>query len=299
MFMPEVGPGLAGVGLVVLVALALALRPVAREPLVVWGTALFFVALLPQLATLPSERLLYLPMVFGCFVLARLLATLPWVGRLVLSAPPPRAPRLTRLTAAGVGVSAVLFGLVLSAAYPPMFRRSLDAPAEEVRTAAPAVLDAAPGRVVFLNTSGSFLTFYVADVLSFSVGRRTPVTLLSSANVSFELERVDARTLILRTRERGWISHVFANLVRTEATVETGSRWAGPGVTALVESVTEDRLDVLSVRFSFDEPLDGRRVLLLEWTGDRFAPLDFAALHDGERRALAHPKSLWAQLGGE
>ncbi len=298
MFLPEVAPGLAVVGLVALIVLALALRPVAREPLVVWCTALFFVALLPQLATLPSERLLYLPMVFGSTVLARLLATLPWVGRLVLSTPPPRAPWFTRLTAAGVGVSALLFGLLLSAAYPPMFRQSLDAPAKEVRTAVPAVREAAPERVVFLNTSGSFLTFYVADVLTYALGQRIPVTLLSSANVPFELERVDARTLILRTSERGWISHVFANLVRTEATVEAGSRWVRPGVAAHVESVTEDRLDVLSVRFTFDEPLDGKRVLLLEWTGDRFAPLDFAALRDGERRALSRPKSLWEQMAG-
>jgi len=299
MFLPETGPGLAGTGLLVLVVLALSLRPVAREPLVAWCTALFFVALLPQLATLPSERLLYLPMVFGCLVLARLIATLPWVGRLVLSAPAPRAPWLTRLTAASVGVSALLCGLILSAAYPPLFRRSLDAPADEVRTAVPAVRAAAPERVVITNTSGSFLTFYVADVLSYAVGRRIPVTLLSSANVPFELERVDARTLILRTPERGWISHVFANLVRTEATVVPGSRWPRPGVTAIVEAVTADGLDALAVRFTFDEPLDGERTLLLEWDGARFAPLDFAALRDGERRALARPKSLAAQMMGE
>jgi len=299
MFLPETGFGLAGAGLVVLLVLALSLRPVAREPLVAWCTALFFVALLPQLATLPSERLLYLPMVFGGLVLARLLATLPWLGRLVLSTPAPRAPWLTRLTAASVGVSAPLCGLILSAAYPPLLRRSLDAPAEEVRTAVPAVRAAAPERVVITNTSGSFLTFYVADVLSFEVGRRIPVTLLSSANVPFELERVDARTLILRTDERGWISHVFANLVRTEATVVPGSRWPRPGVTAVVEAVTADGLDALAVRFTFDEPLDGARTLLLEWDGARFVPLDFAGLRDGERRALARPRSLAAQMMGE
>jgi hypothetical protein len=53
------------------------------------------------------------------------------------------------------------------------------------------------------------------------------------------------------------------------------------------------------LRFTFDEPLDGARTLLLEWDGARFVPLDFAGLRDGERRALARPRSLAAQMMGE
>jgi hypothetical protein len=238
-------------------------------------------------------------MVFGSYVLARLFAALPRLGRRLVTEPPSRVPTFTRLVAILVAVSAGLCGLLLSALYPPMYRQSLDAPADEVRTAVPVVRAAAPRRVVFVNTSGAFVTFYAADVLTYALGQHVPVTVLSSANVPFELERVDARTLVLRTEQKGWISHVFANLVRTKPAVEVGSRSARAGVTAFVEAVTPDRLDALAVRFVFDVPLDQQQALLLEWTGHRFARLDYAALRDGERRRLTPPKTLAAMMLGQ
>jgi hypothetical protein len=299
MFFPATTPGLVMAGLLLLLAAAVALRPLLREPVVAWSIGPFFVALLPQLATLPSERLLYLPMAFGCFVLARVVVTLPWLGRRLLDAPLPPASWVTRALALGVVLPSAVVGLRLSALYPPMFRDSLSQPAVEVRTAVTPVRAAAPERVVFVNTSGAFVTVYAADVRTFELGRRLPVTVLSSANVPFELERIDARTLVLRTNEPGWVSHPFANLVRTHAELERGSRWTRAGVTATVEEVTADGRDALAVRFAFDTPLDAGRTLLLEWTGERFAPLDFRALRDGERRPLTTPKSLAAMMLGE
>ena len=62
--------------------------------------------------------------------------------------------------------------------------------------------------------------------------------------------------------------------------------------------MTPDRLDALAVRFAFDVPLDQQPVLLLEWTGHRFARLDYGALRDGERRRLTPPPSLAAMMLG-
>ena len=73
--------GILGTALGVL--LVWGLWPFRRDPIAGWALVMFVLALLPQLATDPSERLLYFPFVPMSYLLARLLATVSLLARRV------------------------------------------------------------------------------------------------------------------------------------------------------------------------------------------------------------------------
>jgi hypothetical protein len=292
MFVPALAPWLAGMGAVVALLLAWGLRPIVREPAVAFGVAMFVIALLPQLATLPSERLLYFPLVFGSYPVARLVLEAGPLARRLWPARAVELPLITRLCAWSLAFGMVLPGLILSAVYPTMFAKSLDQPKTELASAAAVLGGQAPARVVVLNTSGMFLTIYVADVLQQLAERRLRVHVLSSAHAAFSLERLTDHAFVLRADRKGWLSNMFALLVRTEPELLVGAVHPQHGFTATVLEITPDAEDVLAVRFDFHEPIDADSTLLLSWTGSRFVSLDYAAIEDGEIRPLADTSNI-------
>ncbi|MBW2529085.1 MAG: glycosyltransferase family 39 protein [Deltaproteobacteria bacterium] len=296
MFLPEIAIWMAAAGAVVLLLLAWGLKPIIREPAVAYGVSMFVVALLPQLATLPSERLLYFPLVFGSYGVARLIAEARPVARRLWPDRPEHAPLVTRLWAWSLALGMVLPGLVLSAVYPSMFAKSLDQPTTELASAAELIGDRALDRVIVTNTSGMFLTLYVGDVLQVLARRKLQVHLLSSGHAKFDLERRSERSFVVRADRAGWLSNLFAKLVRAEPALSAGSRYEQPGFVATLLEVTPEGTDALAVRFDFDDPLDAEQVLLLSWDGSRFVAVDYGALGDGETRLLADTSDVMKTL---
>ena len=297
-FLPELLVALAVGGLAVGGLLAWGLRALWREPAVALSSAMFVIALLPQLATFVSERLLYLPMVFGSYVIARLIVEARPLARRLWPEREDRAPLITRIWAWSLALGTVLPGLVLSAAYPWMFAASLDAPRVEMQTAVPVVQQRKPESVIVLNTSGMFATLYAGETLQYLLGRRIPVHLLSSANAVMSIQRESERAFLLRSDRKGWISNMFALLVRSDPELLVGQAYREPRFVATLVELTPDRRDALQVRFEFPAPVRESGHLLLTWDGQRYVPLDYSSLADGETRTLADTSDVWKMLMG-
>jgi hypothetical protein len=299
MFMPHTLVALAVAGVVLAVLLAWGLRPMWREPTVLLCAAMFVIALLPQLATTASERLLYFPMVFGSYLLARLTAEAGPLARRIWPDRKHRAPLVTRAWAWSLAAGTLLPGLVMSAIMPWEYARQLDLPKQELQTAVGVVQARHPDSVIVLNTSGMFMTFYAGETLQYLLGRRLPVHVLSSANARMSIQRVSARSFVLEADRQGWLGNMFALVVRSNPELELGREYPGTRFTATLLGLTPDRRDALRVRFDFNSSLEDSPSLLLSWDGDCFVSLDFASLRNGERRILADTSDVLAMLLGD
>lgn len=299
-FVPSAQPWLAGLGLVVAGLFLYALRPFRRDPVAWWALLFYLLALVPQTGAEGSERALYLPLVPGSVLLALLASQ---AGALARRGFAPAASTAEPTTATRLGgwwiVAGVLVpGLVLSAAFAFVYRASFELPGRQVKGLVALVEARRPAHVVVLNTSGPFLTFYLADEVSWRVGRRVDVRVLSSLNGVMTAERTGERAITLRTDRRGWLTNMFALVFRTSTRLEPNQSFRTDLFTAeIVElDMTAAPPDALAVRFDMTRALDDPRVLVVTWTGEAFAVIDLAAVPPGERRVLADTSDVWASL---
>ncbi len=295
LFEPALRAPLAICGACSFVSLLLMLRPLRSHPLVPWGLGLYLLTLLPQIGADGTERALYLPTVFLAPVLALLLVQVGFIARR-LQPTKPLAPLTTRI--GGGWVLAVVLGLgaILSAAYPWMFLPSLQAPEREVGTALPVLEEHQPERVAVLTTSGMMMTLYAPDVLLYVSGQDFEVGTLSSGHGVWSVERLDERSLRLRTDRPGWLNNMFALMMRSEPLLEPSSRHDGPFFDVTLEELTPDRRDLLAARFEFSTPLDDPGLLLLAWDGERYVRIDPTSLEPGEAVPLVDNADVWASM---
>jgi len=295
MFSPELIPPLAIAGALAMGALIFSLRGQLRRGLVSFALVGYLAALLPQMGADASERGLYLPVALASIPLAVLLSRVGFLARRLV----PRLESVARIERwAGwyilLGVLAP--GLLLSAVMPFMYVESLAAPANHALTAREHIERRAPDHVLVLNTAGMFDTLYVKDVLDYYMGARQDLRLLSSCNAIMSVERVDERAFVLRADRPGWLSNMFARLVRTEPRLAVGHRRVSRPFTTMIEEVTSDGSDVLAVRFELDRPLNDRSLLFLRWNGDAFVPIDVGELPVGQPEVLADSSDVWASM---
>ena len=113
------------------------------------------------------------------------------------------------------------------------------------------------------------------------------------------IRRESNRSFVLQADREGWVSNLFAKLVRSDPELEQGRAHAEPGFTATLLELTPDRHDALQVRFDFAVPFKGSRSLFITWDGERFVELDLASLADGETRVLADTSDVLAMMTGK
>lgn len=273
--------------------------PLRREPVAAWALALFVVALLPQVTTEPSERLLYFPFVPASYLLARLLASIAPLARR-LRPGEPLLPRPTRAWGWYVLAGLLLPGAIISAVEPRTFAAIMQKPERDTLTSLAVVrahVAARPAtRVIMLNTSGPFLTFYAGAIYEYHLRRPVPTSVLSSLNGKLTLERVGPQSLLLATDRPGWLSNMFARVVRIDPHLAPGRVYRGSLFDATLVKLAPDGRDALAVRFDFHRPLDDPNLLFLTWNGRRFVPLEAAALQPGRRLLLADTSDVWASI---
>ena len=303
MFMPAslIPLAVAG-GLVGLLWLAL-LRPWWSTGLARFGAGLWLIALLPQMGADASERGLYLP-----FVGAAILLALPVEQALASwrQGPPLRArlgplrarlgPQRARLGTAWALTGVLLPGALLSLYMPGEYIRSFDKGRQVALSALPAIQAARPAHVLVLGTSGMMDTFYVGGILEHARGAPLDLRILSSANVVLEVERLPGDAFLLRADRPGWLSQMFARVVRTQPTFSAGRRYQTDLFTATLQDLTPAADDVLTVRFDLTLPIDDPRLLILSWDGAALSPVDLAGMEAGERRVLADTSDVWASM---
>jgi hypothetical protein len=294
-FEPALRAPLAVAGALCFAAFLVVIWPLRRHPLLPWSLGLYLLTLLPQLGADATERALYLPTVFLAPLLALLSAQLAPIARR-LWPERPLAPRLTRLGAGWTLGVILAVGAALSVAYPWMFLPSLQAPEREARTAAAIIQERRPERVAVLSTSGMMVTLYTADMLAYTSGHELDVTLLSSGHGVWTVERLGERSLRLRSDRPGWLSNMFALMVRREPQLSLDRRYETSLFTVTPEELSADGTDLLAARFDFAIDLDDPGLLLLRWGEEGFQRVDPAELPVGQAVALTDNADIWASM---
>lgn len=273
MFEPRALPWMAALGAALLGLLLVGLWPSRREGLVRWSFAAFLLMLLPQMGTDASERLLYLPMVPASYFLASLAVTIR-----VPRSSPASPPILTRAWGWSIVVGLLGLGTLSSAVMPWLMVHSLQKPEKDILTSLEIVRERHPELLLILNTSGPFVTFYPQPLYEYHLERQQPTRVLSSLSGKMTLERVAERSIVLRTDRPGWLSNMFARIVRTEERLTPDRRYSNETFDATLLELSPDGRDVLAVRFDFHHSFDDPSILFLSWNGERFLPVDLGRL---------------------
>lgn len=295
MFLPAMTTLLAVAGVIAFIVWVAGLWWMRRSALVVWAMGLYILALLPQMASDASERGLYFPVIGSSILLALLLVQIgPIARRVALGSLPP--PVITRIVGWAALVCILVPGVVLSAATPLMYARAFQKPNRQTATMFPHVDSRDLDHVVVLNTVGPVHTFYLTPLVMHHVGRPIDVRVLSSMNGVVSVERLNERSFVLRTDRKGWLTNMFAGLLRSAKPPEPGRVYEKGLLTVTLVEMTPDGRDVLAVRFDMDRPLDDPGVLFMQWDGQTFRPIDLAALPAGETITLADTSDVWASM---
>ena len=267
----------AGLGLVLTLLLVWALSPYRGEPTIWFSLTIFALALLPGLATDPGERLLYYPSVFGFFPIAWLVLHIPSLKRRFM----PESPSGVRVLGSVWGwyllVSALVLPAVLLFVYPSMWIPSMAWPEKTITDSLPYIDRHHHEHVIYLNTNSSYNTFYLPDVYRYHREEYVDLSVLSSFNGRVEARSAAPDTIVLRTQDSGWLSNLFARVIRVDPDFEVGDEYVTDLFTATVIQVTPKKSDVLEVKFVLNLDLDDPSVVLLYWNGEsyqRWQPID-------------------------
>ena len=117
--------------------------------------------------------------------------------------------------------------------------------------------------------------------------------LLSSCNALMTVERVDERSFVLRADRAGWLSNMFARVMRTTPVLTPGATYHQEGFEATLLELTADGTDALAVRFDLDPK---RPMLLMRWNGKTFEKFDLNAIEMGKHQVLADTSDVWASM---
>jgi len=293
MFMAEMLAPLALLGLVAFAVWMLLLWPLRCRALALWGMAAYMLALLPQLGTDASERLLYVPFVGAAVLLGCMIVQIGPLARRVL--PLARPGKLARAGGWVALLAVVVPGAILSAWYPYIMLPSLVAPERQAVTALPHIREGQPDHVLVMNTGGMFMALYASGVVEYHQGEYIDLRLLSSCNGVLSVERLPGDSFVVRSDRAGWLSNVFARILRTRP-LAAGRVYDTDLFQATLLELTADGSDVLAVRFDLKRPLDDPSLLFLYWDGRRFEPLEVMSLAPGESLELADTSDIWASM---
>ncbi len=298
MFFPSTIPFLALAGVVAFGLWIGGLWWMRRSALVFWALGFYLLALLPQMATDASERGLYFPALGSSILLALLVMQIGPIARRMSAS---CASRFTR----GAGWAALVWvlipGILLSATMPFSYVSSFARPEEEAASIIPHVKERVPDQLIVLNTSGPMQTFYLHPMVQFHAGPTRDggaldVRVLSSMNGIVSVERSDERSFVLRTDRKGWLTNIFAGILRPREPPKPHTVFERDALTATFLEVTQDGQDVLAVGFEMDRLLDDPRILFIQWDGETFRPIDLAALAVADVALLADTSDVWGSM---
>jgi hypothetical protein len=122
------------------------------------------------------------------------------------------------------------------------------------------------------------------------------VRVLSACNAVVTIERTGDASFVIRSDRPGWLSNFFARALRVKPVLREGTVYENNLFSATLMQLTDDREDVLAVRFDMNKGLSDESILFLYWDGKAFRPVDLSALPLGEQRLLADTSNIVAHL---
>jgi len=280
LFLPSAVPFLAAAGVILFLLFAMALFHFRSDRMLQFCFLFFPIALIPQLATEATERQLYFPLVTGIYGISFLIFQIPFLKRRIHPDAKP-APRPVRIVGYYLFVSSLLLPLFMTPVYSFVFRESLESPEKAVEKARVLATGRKPGAVVHINGPGPFFAFYAPDIYRFYENRYVNVRVLSSFNGKLWIRRDGPRSLLLKTDGPGWLSGMFAKIVRLNPNFTVGQKFSNDTFTVTILKTTPDTRDILEASFEFSKALNDPYFLFIAYRDGEMKTVDFSA--DGYR----------------
>jgi hypothetical protein len=253
-----------------------ALTPYRGENTVWFSLVVFLLTLLPGLATEPGERLLYIPSAYGMLVVSWLITQTPQLGRFFPLIQKRGVPILGSIWGFYLILSAVVVPVILLFVYPSTWIPGMKIPERTVLRSLPHITEDYDGDVIYLNTNSSFNTFYLSDIYRYHRGEYVDIYVLSSFNGHVWARQDSEDTIALKVKKDGWLSNMFARIVRVTSTFSKGQVYTNRLFTATVIDVMPGDTDVQEVCFEFKDPLHDPSLLFLYYDGKSYRPWTFS-----------------------
>jgi hypothetical protein len=260
-------------GIIFYILLSIGLIKFWNEKVTHFCFLLFILALLPQLSTDASERQLYFPMVPGSFLLSILIFQIKPLKKKFLSDHPSGIKYFYNIFGYYVALSSIFLALFLSIYYAHTYPRSFESIENVVLDSKEHFEKESNDKIIYLNTTGSFATFYINDIVRYHSNAYKDVHILSSFNGKVWVKQISDRSIALKTDNEGWLSNMFAKIVRTLPKIEVGRKYSNSLFTATIVQTTLDNEDALSVKFDFTIPLN--RLKFIYYNGNKFEEFKF------------------------
>jgi hypothetical protein len=274
-FMPEILKPTVIAGYIMFVILLVSLIPYRRDKILQFAFLLFLISLLPQFSTDASERQLYYPYVAGSFMISFLIFQLKFLKKKYSPDTPSRIKYLGTAFGIYLFVSSLALSFILSFYYPYSFKTSMDKPQEFVLESKKITEVKNPSKIIYLNTSGPFVTLYVSDIFRYYAGEYKDISILSGFNGEIWMKKLSDSSFVLKTDTKGWLSNMFAKVLRSGPTVEKGRIYSRKEFDAVIIKTTADNKDALEVQFDFKYNLTAPGVLILYYDGSEVKAWNF------------------------
>jgi hypothetical protein len=270
LLVPGTYPFLVATGVLLCALLLWALLPYRREPAIWFCLAVFVLGLLPGLATEPGERLLYFPSAYGMFVLGWLVLQVPFLRKRFA----PEMPPASRIVGLAWGwyllIVVVVVPMLLLFVLPGMWIPDFQLSEQAVLHSLPFIEKGRHGHVVYLNTDSSYNTFYLPEIYRYHRGEYIDLRVLSSFNGQVWARQDSDRGLSLKTEDVGWLSNMFARIVRLSPELSVGDVYETELFTATISALTPNGKDATEIGFEFVVPLDDPSLVILHYDGETY-----------------------------
>ncbi len=262
-----------GIGIFLYFILSINLFPYWKTRMVHYSFLLFTISLLPQLITIPSERLIYFPFVFGSFLIAYLILNAFPFKKIFLPSNPDGLKYIGNLTGYYLILSSIVFALYLSFYYPSEYKKEFRKITDLVNETSKFITNETRS-IFYLTTPSIFHTFYLNDITRYQTNDKIDVYPLSSFNGDLRIKKLDEETILLETNSRGWLDNIFAKIARVYSRFEVGKKHETKDFTSTILKTTLDGKDVLSVKFTFKLFLNSPEYLFVYHNGKQISKLN-------------------------
>ncbi len=253
--------------------LSISLAPYWKTRMVHYSFLLFTISLLPQLITVPSERLIYFPFVFGSFLIAYLILNINIFKKYFYPDNPKGLPLIGNIFGYYLIFSTIIIAFYLSLTFPEEFKSEFKKITSTVKETN-SFIDEETRNIYYLTTPSTAYTFYLNDITRVNHNFKVSVFPLSSFNGDMRIKKLNEKSFLLETNSTGWLNNLFAKVARVYPKLEVGKNYRLKPFTATILKTTLDGKDLISAKFEFKDFLSDSKNLFVYHNGDKMTKLN-------------------------
>lgn len=260
-------------GIFLYIIFSISLVPYWKTRMIHYSFLLFTISLLPQLITVPSERLIYFPFVFGSFLIAYLILNINILKKHFFPNNPKGIKFIGNIFGYYLILSTIVMAFYLSLKFPDQFKDEFNRITSTVNQAN-ALIDDETKNIYYLTTPSIVYTFYLNDITKVTKDFKISVYPLSSFNGDMKIKKLNEKSFLLKTNSQGWLDNIFAKVARVYPKLEVGKNYKLPVFTGTILKTTLDSKDLLSAKFEFNNFLSDSKNLFVYHNGNKMVKLN-------------------------